>query len=194
MLNRSAVCPTLCSPIDCCPSGSSLHGDSPGKNPGVGCHALLQGIFLTQGLNPQILSHLNHQGSPRILEWVNYPFSRGSSQPRNWIGVSCFAGISIPAELPGKPYRSTIFYLLKNRSRIIFTYLKFQKSLNALCPLSWFILLYSTCHALTYFIIYYFILFLTLSQESSLKAEFCFFSTAVTSIWLCWMNEYIKCA
>ena len=28
------------------------HGDSPGKNTGVGCHALLQGIFLTQGLNP----------------------------------------------------------------------------------------------------------------------------------------------
>ena len=31
--------------------GSFVHGDSPGKNPGVGCHALLQGIFLTQGLN-----------------------------------------------------------------------------------------------------------------------------------------------
>ena len=30
---------TLCTPIDCSPSGSSLHGDSPGKNPGVGCHA-----------------------------------------------------------------------------------------------------------------------------------------------------------
>ena len=32
--------------------GSSVHGDSPGKNTGVGCHALLWGIFLTQGLNP----------------------------------------------------------------------------------------------------------------------------------------------
>ena len=29
--------------------------DSPGKNTGVGCHALLQGIFLTQGLNPCLL-------------------------------------------------------------------------------------------------------------------------------------------
>ena len=44
--------------------------DSPGKNTGVGCHALLEGIFLTQGLNPglrhcrQILYHLSHQGSP----------------------------------------------------------------------------------------------------------------------------------
>ena len=29
--------------------------DSPGKNTGVGCHALLQGTFLTQRLNPHIL-------------------------------------------------------------------------------------------------------------------------------------------
>jgi len=66
-------------------------GDSPGKNR-VGCHALLQGIFPTQGLNPglphcrPILYCLNHQGSPRIptreapriLERVAYPFSRGT--------------------------------------------------------------------------------------------------------------------
>ena len=45
-------CPTLCDPMDCSPSGSSVHGDSPGKNTGVGCRALLQGIFPTQGLNP----------------------------------------------------------------------------------------------------------------------------------------------
>ena len=37
---------------DCSPPGSSVHGDSPGKNTGVGCHALLQGIFPTQRLNP----------------------------------------------------------------------------------------------------------------------------------------------
>jgi len=63
-------CLTLCDPVDCSLSGSSVHGDSPGKNTGVGCHALLQGIFPTQGLNPglshcrQILYHLSHQGSP----------------------------------------------------------------------------------------------------------------------------------
>ena len=38
-------CPTLCSLMDCSPPGSPVHGDSPGKNSGVGCHALLQGIF-----------------------------------------------------------------------------------------------------------------------------------------------------
>ena len=37
-------CPTLRS-LGLCPSGSSVHGDSPGKNTGVGSHALLQGIF-----------------------------------------------------------------------------------------------------------------------------------------------------
>ena len=35
--------------------GSSVHGNSPGKNTGVGCHFLLQGIFPTQGLNPGLL-------------------------------------------------------------------------------------------------------------------------------------------
>ena len=43
---------TVCHPMECSPPGSSVYGDSPGKNTGVGCHALLQGIFLTQGLNP----------------------------------------------------------------------------------------------------------------------------------------------
>ena len=39
------LCLTLWHPMDCSPPGSSVHGDSPGKNTGVGCHALLQGIF-----------------------------------------------------------------------------------------------------------------------------------------------------
>ena len=82
-------CLTLCHPVDCSPPGSSVHADSPGKNIGVGCHALLQGIFPTQGSNPglpccrQILYHLSQQGSPRILEWVAKPSSRGASQPRD---------------------------------------------------------------------------------------------------------------
>ena len=91
-------CPTLCDPMDCSPLGSSVHGDSPGKNTGVGCHVLLQGIFPTKGLNPglphcrQILYHLSHQGSPGILKWVAYPISRGSSWPRNQVRVFCIAG------------------------------------------------------------------------------------------------------
>ena len=56
---------------------------------------LLQGIFPTPGLNPGlphcrwIFNQLSHKGSPRILVWVAYPFSSGSSQPRNLTGVSC---------------------------------------------------------------------------------------------------------
>ena len=65
-------CPTLCDPKDRSPPGSSVQGDSPGKNTGVGCHALLQAVFPTQGLNPglpycrQILYHLSHQGGPPL--------------------------------------------------------------------------------------------------------------------------------
>ena len=65
------LCPTLCNPMDCSPPGSPVHGDSPGKNTGVRCHALLQGIFPTQRCNPgllywrQILYQLSHQGSPK---------------------------------------------------------------------------------------------------------------------------------
>ena len=65
-------CPTLCNPGDRSPPGSSVHGDSPGKNTGMGCHAFLQRIFPTQGLKPglppcrQILYQLSHQGSPRL--------------------------------------------------------------------------------------------------------------------------------
>ena len=89
-----------------------------GRSTRVGCHFLLQGIFLTQGSNPglpnyrQTLYCLSHQGSPqscltlwdpldylvrgilqaRILEWVAFPFSRGSSQPRDRTQVFCIAG------------------------------------------------------------------------------------------------------
>ena len=51
----------------------------------------------------QILYQLSHKGSPRILEWVAYPFSRGSSRPRNWTRISCIADGFLPTELSGKP-------------------------------------------------------------------------------------------
>ena len=53
------LCLILCNPMDCSLPDSSVHGDSPSKNTGVGCHALLQRIFLTQGSNPHLL-HLLH--------------------------------------------------------------------------------------------------------------------------------------
>ena len=73
---------TLCYAMDCSPPGSSLHGDFLGKNTGVGCHALLQGIFLTQELNLPLL---------RLLHWQ--------------------AG-SLPLAPPGKPKFSVMNHLL----------------------------------------------------------------------------------
>ena len=86
MIFRSYCC-ILCDPMD-----------SSGQSTEVGSLSLLQEIFPTQGLNPglthyrRILYQLSHQGSPGILEWVAYPFSSRSSQPRNQTKVSCIAG------------------------------------------------------------------------------------------------------
>ena len=80
------------------PLGLYSPWNSLGQNTGMGSLSLLQGIFPTQGSNPglphcrQILYQLSHKGSPRILEWVAYHFSRGSSWSRNWTGVFCIAG------------------------------------------------------------------------------------------------------
>ena len=79
------------------PHGLHSPWNSPGQNSGVGSLSLLQGIFPTQGLNPGlphcrwILYQLSHKGSPRIVEWVAYPFSSRSSRPRKQTGVSCIA-------------------------------------------------------------------------------------------------------
>ena len=80
------------------PHGLLSPWNFPGQNTGVGSLSLLQEIFPTQGSNPgllhcrQILFQLSPKGSPRTPEWVAYPFSRGSSRPRNRTGVSCTAG------------------------------------------------------------------------------------------------------
>ena len=71
------LCPTLCDPMDRSPPGSSVQGNCPGKNTRVGCHAFLQGVFPTPGLNlglphhRQFLYCLSHQG---MLVDKNWPF------------------------------------------------------------------------------------------------------------------------
>ena len=59
-------CPILCTSMDCSPPGYSVWEDSPGKNTGVGCHALIQGIFPSQGLNLS-LSCIGSQGSLPLM-------------------------------------------------------------------------------------------------------------------------------
>ena len=67
--------------------------NSPGSNTGVGCHSLLQEIFLTQGLNPglllcrQILYHLSHRGNPWYIK---------SSQIKDWSVGFFFLSLWMP--------------------------------------------------------------------------------------------------
>ena len=132
-LNYSCAqpCLTLCDCMDCSPTGSFVHGDSLGKNIGVGCHALLREIFPTEGLNPgllhsrQILYCLSHQGSPWILEWVVYPFSRGCSRPRIRTRVSYIAGGFLPSEPPGKPkpFKKRFHYKFNDHSWSTLSYM-----------------------------------------------------------------------
>ena len=84
---------TLCDPI---------HTYSPWNSPDqyteVGSLSLLQGIFLKPGIEPRsptlrvTLYQLSQQGSPRILQWVAYPFSSRASRPRNHTVVFYIAG------------------------------------------------------------------------------------------------------
>ena len=74
-VSGAQLCPTLCDPKDCSLPGSCCPWNYPGKNTGVSCHFLLQGIFPSQGLKPglqhcrEILNQLSHQGRP--LSWLN---------------------------------------------------------------------------------------------------------------------------
>ena len=64
--------------MDCSPPGSSVHGDSPDKNTGVGCHFLLQGIFLTQRLNPGLL-----RCRKILYHWATWEAHLGVSDPQS---------------------------------------------------------------------------------------------------------------
>ena len=83
------LCLTLCNTIDCSPPGSSVHGYSPSKNTGVNCHALLQGIFLTQGSNLSLLCLLNCR---QILYALSHLGSPKETLAKNWTRGNCLEG------------------------------------------------------------------------------------------------------
>ena len=85
-------CLTVCDPMDCSPPGSSVHEiDSPDKNIGVGCHALLQGIFLTEGSNPYLLCLLHWQAD-------SLPIAPPGKPPKpEWSGVKRMGGGKLEA-------------------------------------------------------------------------------------------------
>ena len=80
------LCPTLCDPTNCSLPGFSAHGILQARTlePGFSVHGTLQA---------------------RILEWIAIPFSRGSSQPRDWTLVSCIAGKFFTTWATGKSYQ-----------------------------------------------------------------------------------------
>ena len=90
------------------PYGLSSPWNSAGQNTGVDSLSLLQGIFPTQRSYPslphyrQILYQLSHNGSPRIVEWVAYPFYSRSFGPGIELGSPALEADSLPTKLSGK--------------------------------------------------------------------------------------------
>ena len=66
------LCLTLCDTMDCKPTGLLCPWDAPSKNPGLGCYALLQGVFLTQTLNSRFLHLLQWQAGSLPLAPSDY--------------------------------------------------------------------------------------------------------------------------
>ena len=93
------------------PHGLYSLWNSPGQNTGVGSLSLLQGIFPTQGSNPdlphcgKILYQLSHKGSPRILQWVAIPSPVDLPNPGIKPGSPALQVDSLPTEISRKPGR-----------------------------------------------------------------------------------------
>ena len=92
---------TLCNAMDCRLPGSSVHGDAPGKNTGVGSVAI---SFSRGSSQPRDRTQVSHTAGGFFTVWATreaqdysrqgaYPFSRGSSRPRNRTGISCIKGV-----------------------------------------------------------------------------------------------------
>ena len=119
--------PTLLDPLDCNPPAPL---DFPGRDTAVGCHFLLQGIFLTQGSNlcllhcRQVLYHLSHQREPCVVTFLHFSdshFSRFSYYPTTFL-----AHISIGLSLV------RMLYVLRDESFIEMNYLSAHSGLPVL--------------------------------------------------------------
>ena len=101
-----AQCLTLCNRMDCSLPGFSVHRDYSGKNTEVGCHFLLQGIFLTQGSNlsllccRQILDHLSHR---EVLTLEGLPSEWEGKKPSSVVTVQSLAKTQVDRSGPLSP-------------------------------------------------------------------------------------------
>ena len=105
----AACCTDSCDPMDCSLPGFSVHGDSPGKNIEVGCHAPLQGFFPTEGSNPGFLHCWQNLAVWATREvcgyWNGWPIPSPVDLPDPGIelGSPALQVDSLPPELSGKP-------------------------------------------------------------------------------------------
>ena len=101
------LCPTFCNPVNCSPPGSSVSGmllcpwDSPSKNTGMGCHALLQGIFPTQGSNLHLLCLLHWQAGSLPLA----PPGKPPDSTVNWTNKLWYCHQQSLLAIPGEKNR-----------------------------------------------------------------------------------------
>ena len=108
------------------PHGLSSPWNSSGQNIGVSSLSLLQGIFPPQGSNlgllhhRQILYQLRHKQSPRILEWVAYPFSADFPDPGVKLVSPALQVDSFPTELSGKSLLPLWVSLINSASCMFF--------------------------------------------------------------------------
>ena len=116
------LCPSLWNPMEYSLPGSSAHGSSPGKNTGVSCSVLLQGIFPNQGSHPGLpyWKWILYQLSPREAQeyWCGQPTPSPGDLPDLGIelGSPALQADSLPAELP----RKTLFISLGNHKFVFY--------------------------------------------------------------------------
>ena len=105
------VCIHICNPTGCSPPGPSDHGDSPGKNTGVGCHALPS----RGSSQPRDQTQVSHIAGGFLTIWVTreaheywngWLVSSSGDLPDSGIkpGSPALQANSLPVELPGSPY------------------------------------------------------------------------------------------